>query len=122
MSGLVHHMYMTKTVRPRFKKPALGRTFIRQWRQHRGLTVEQLADAIGITHASLSRIERQKQPYSQAILEAIADRLNADVASLLMRDPEAGSPMWSIWDQAKAAERKMIEDLARTVVKTGTAR
>jgi hypothetical protein len=28
--------------------------------------------------------------------------------------------MWSIWDQAKSGERQLIEELARSVVRTGT--
>lgn len=90
------------------------------------MTLEALAERVGekiggMTHASLSRIERGIQPYSQAILEAIAEELtHGDVASLLMRNPEDPEGMWSIWDQAKPGERRMIVDLARTVIKTGT--
>jgi transcriptional regulator with XRE-family HTH domain len=116
---IVHHVYMAKKVVTRFK-PKLRPIFLRQWREYRGLTLEQLAESIGATHATLSRIERGKQPYSQAILEALADRLSTDVASLLMRDPADPNAIWSIWDQAKPGERRMIMDIARTIVKTGT--
>lgn len=116
----LHPMYMAKRVIPRPKRTVFRRTFIRQWREYRGKTLEQLADAIGITHASLSRIERGLQPYSQAILEAIAEALMTDVPSLLMRDPSDPDGMWSIWDQAKPGERQMIVEVAKTIVKTGT--
>jgi transcriptional regulator with XRE-family HTH domain len=109
----------TKVV-PRPKRPQYRRTFIRQWREHRDLTLEQLAESISTTHATLSRIERGLQPYSQGMLEAIADRLGTDVANLLMRDPSDPNAMWSIWDQAKEGERRMIVEVARTIVKTGT--
>lgn len=116
-------MYMAKRGSPQPK--TYRRTFIRQWRDHRGLTLEQLADRVGgdlggFTHASLSRIERGLQPYSQALLEAIADALMTDVPSLLTRDPEDPEGIWSIWDQAKPGERKMIVELAKTVRKTGS--
>lgn len=113
-------MYMAKRVTPRPKRTVFRRTFIRQWREYRGKTLEQLAEATGITHASLSRIERGLQPYSQAILEAIAEALMTDVPSLLMRDPSDPDGMWSIWDQAKPGERQMIVEVAKTIVKTGT--
>lgn len=120
----VHPMHMAKKpVHPRFKRSPFRMTFIRQWREHRGLTLEALAERVGtkiggMTHASLSRIERGLQPYSQPILEALADELTGgNVASLLMRDPSDESAMWSIWDQAKPGERKMIEDIAKTIVK-----
>ena len=90
------------------------------------MTLETLAERVGakiggMTHASLSRIERGLQPYSQPILEAIADELtNGDVASLLMRDPSDPDALWSIWDQAKPGERRMIVEVAKTITKTGT--
>ena len=96
------------------------RTFIRDWRQSRGLTLEQVANRIGITHASLSRIERGLQPYSQPLLEAIADALQTDPASLLTRDPTDPEGIWSIWDRAKPGERRQIVEIAKTLIKTGT--
>lgn len=112
-------MYMRK-VQPRFRRPQYRPTFIRQWREFRGLTLEQLADRVGTTHASLSRIERGKQPYVQPLLEAIAEALMTDPASLIIRNPQDPEGIWSVWDQAKPGERQMIVDIARTVVKTGT--
>jgi len=113
-------MYMPP-VTPRFKgRPQLRRTFIRQWREHQGLTLEMLAERIGTTHASLSRVERGLQPYSQPLLEALATALGVEPADLLIRNPEDPEGIWSVWDQAKPAERRMIVDLAKTVTKTGT--
>ena len=115
----LHHAHM-KRVTPNFRRrPNYRVTFIRQWREHRGLTLEQLADRIGTTHASLSRIERGKQPYTQPMSEAIADALMTDVASLLIRNPREDEGIWSVWDQAKPGEKRMIVDLAKTVIKTG---
>jgi transcriptional regulator with XRE-family HTH domain len=117
----------TTKVTTRFKgQPRRKLTFIRQWRESRSMTLEVLAERVGeriggMTHASLSRIERGLQPYSQPILEAIADELTGgDVASLLMRDPSDPNGFWSIWDQAKPGERQMIVDIAKTILKTGT--
>lgn len=62
-------------------------TFIKAWRKHRSLNQEWLADAIGITTASLSRIENGKQPYNQRQLEQIAKALKCDPADLLSQDP-----------------------------------
>lgn len=112
-------MHMAK-VRTRFKRPAYRQTFIRQWREHRGLTQEALAERVGTTHATLSRLERGKHPYGQELLERIADALRTDVASLLMRDPSDSEALWSIWEHAEAGERRMIIEIAKTVTKTGT--
>lgn len=71
---------------------ARKRTYIRAWREKRGYTLDDMIgrlETIGlkITGASLSRIERGIQPYSQDVLEAIAGALNVDVADLVENDP-----------------------------------
>ncbi len=101
---------------PSKRKP----TFIAAWRDHRGLTQQQLADRLGSSKASISRIENGEQPYTQDFLEAAAEALRTDPASLLMRNPKSKEAIWSIWENAKEGERKMIVEIARTVTKTGT--
>lgn len=102
------------------QKRARRRTFIREWREHRGLTQEQLANRLDTSVASISRIETGTQPYTQDTLEALADALMTDPASLIMRNPADQEAIWSLWERAKPGERKMIVDIARTVTKTGT--
>ena len=118
---------MAKKVTPRFKRrPTYRKTYIRAWRQTKGLSLELLAERVGerigsMTHASLSRIERGLQPYSQPILEAIAEELTGgDVASLLIRNPTDPEGIWSIWDQAKPGQKAQIVEVAKTLLKTGT--
>jgi transcriptional regulator with XRE-family HTH domain len=104
-----------------YKRPKQRRrTFFKQWRLHRGLSQERLAERLETSVASISRIESGRQPYTQDFLEALAVALQTDPASLLMRDPSDPEAIWSIWDNAKQGERKMILDIARTIVKTGT--
>lgn len=104
-----------------FQKPrARRRTFIREWREYRGLSQEALGERLETSGASISRIENGTQPYTQDTLEALADALMTDPASLLMRNPDDPEAIWSLWDAAKPGERKMIVDIARTVTKTGT--
>lgn len=102
-------------LRPRFR-----RTFIAQWRDFRGLTQEQLANRLEMTQPHLSMLENGRRGYTQETLEAVAEALQTDVASLLMRNPSDPDAIWSIWDNAKPGERQMIVDIARTVTKTGT--
>ena len=99
--------------------------YVRQWREHRELSQETLADRLDMSAAQLSRIETGRQPYTQDFLEAAADALQTDVPSLLMRDPSREDPsdpnsIWSLWDHAKPAERRMIVNIAKGVTKTGT--
>ncbi|AMN43144.1 helix-turn-helix domain-containing protein [Rhodoplanes sp. Z2-YC6860] len=111
--------------RVQFKKTPRRPTFVRQWRQYRGLSQEQLAERLDMSAAQLSRVETGKQPYTQDFLEAAAAALSTDVPSLIMRDPLKEDPndpnsIWSLWDHAKPGQRRMIVDIAKTVTKTGT--
>lgn len=100
------------------KKVGRGRHFIAEWREHRGLTQEQLADRLETSAATISRIENLIQPYSQDFLEACADALQTEPASLIMRDPTDSAGLWSIWEQAKPGQRRQIEEVAKTLLKT----
>lgn len=112
---------MTKRpIRPILKKRQFRRTYIREWRKHRNKTLEQLAEALDMTASHFSMLERGQRGYTQETLEAIAEALLTDAASLLMRNPEDGDGIWSIWDNAKPGERTMIVDIAKTITKTGT--
>lgn len=115
----VHPAYMAQAkVVSRLKPdPLYGSTYIRAWRTHRGLTLEQLAERVGVTHATLSRIERGKQPYNQVLLESLADALQTDAASLLIRDPEDPDGIWSLWDRAGPGTRRQLVDIAKTLLK-----
>jgi len=112
---------MAKRVVPRFKKPAVRRRiFLKQWREFRGLTQEQLADRVGWSVGNVSQLERGLQGYSQEGLEALAEALQCDPGQILTVDPTGDDAIWSIWERAKPGERQMIVELAKTVVKTGT--
>ena len=98
----VHFAYMRKP-----PAPIYGPHKLREWREFRDLTLEHVAAAIGpslggFTHASLSRIENRKQPYSQPILEALARVYGTDVASLLSRSPGDPGAVWSSWESERA--------------------
>lgn len=107
-------------------KPKRRKTFIRQWRKVRGLTLLQMADRLKteldleISDGQLSRIERGDQPYSQDLLEAFAAVLRCDPADLLVRDPSQPEGIWSIWDQLQPVERAQVVEVAKVLRKTGT--
>ena len=107
-----------KKARPVPKKRSFRRTFIREWRKHRGLTLEQLADRVEMTASYFSMLERGQRGYTQETLEAIAEALQTTDASLLMRNPLDEGAEWSLWDQAKPGERKMAIEILKTVRKT----
>jgi transcriptional regulator with XRE-family HTH domain len=61
--------------------------YIREWRKHRGLTLEQLAGRLDVATSSISQLERGKQGYSQAMLEALAVALNCEAWELISVNP-----------------------------------
>lgn len=76
------------------EKRQLGKHYLREWRQYRGLSLRKLADRMEVepgipitSHANLGRIETFNQPYSQEILEAAATALECSVPDLLTVDP-----------------------------------
>lgn len=100
-----------------------SRHYVKEWRKHLGLSQAQLADRIGTSVANLSRIESGKQPYTQDFLEAAADAMGIEVASLIMRNPDTtgeADALWSLWEQAKVGQRKQIVEIVKTILKTGT--
>lgn len=68
--------------------PIFGPTFIRAWRERRGLSGRHLAELVGLTHASVSRIERGEQRYKQDVVERIAAQLGVHPATLLWGNPD----------------------------------
>lgn len=120
-------MYMTRKPKGRpVPKPLYGPHFLRQWREEAGrrrgreYTLEEVGEAVEISHAQLGRIERRLQKYNQALLEALAELYKTEPASLIMRDPSKEDAMWSLWDQAEQGQRQEIEKYAEFIVKTRT--
>lgn len=110
--------YMPRKARSHPKPKEMRRpTFIRSWRKFRGYTLENLAERVGITHASLSRIERGEQPYNQDLLGLLADALTCEPADLLIRDPSDPEGIWSLWDQAKPGERRQAAEMLRIIIR-----
>lgn len=107
-------------VKPRFKRQ-LPKNYIRQWRKRPGygLSLVRLGERVGMSHASLSRIECGLQPWNQSLLLALSEALGTDWVSLLTRDPSDPEGLWSIWDQAKPGQRQQIVEIAKTLLKTG---
>lgn len=101
----------------RFKKKGPRRPhYIAEWRRWRGLTQEQLAEQLGTTAASLSRIEAGKVPYGQDFLEACADALGCGLGDLLERDPESADALSETWHKLSAGQRRLGAVILQAIV------
>lgn len=78
---------------PKAKKQTSERqpapNFIREWRKHRRLTLEQLEERCGLGASTISQIERRVSGYSWESLEDIAEALNCTTADMLSGPPDA---------------------------------
>ena len=71
--------------------------FIREWRQHRGLSQAALADAIEIDRTYLNKIERGKRRYVPTVLEAMAATLGCRPGDLISRHPDHASEIETLY-------------------------
>jgi transcriptional regulator with XRE-family HTH domain len=100
-------------------KPKYNRTYMREWRQKRGLSLRQLAARIEaapgeelISFSSLARIEKGLQPYSQPILEGVALALDVPVTSLLSVNPNKEGEVISLLNKL---DDKRLDEVLRVI-------
>lgn len=101
------------------KKKKRRQTYLKEWRKFRGLTQSQLAERLGLTQATIARIERGDIAYTQPVLEAMADALRCEPADLIMRDPGKSSA-WALLQAIPDADHTKIIQILQAFTKTGT--
>lgn len=70
-----------------YQRKQYRRTFLKEWRLYRGLTLERLADRVGVQPSALSYLERGQSGYQQGLLEALAEALGVTPSQVLDVDP-----------------------------------
>lgn len=93
------------------KKPT--KLYIAEWRIHRNLSQEQLANRIGSTKSSISRWETHKRDIMLGVLGAVAEALNCSVEDLY-RDParpSADALLRNMDDTTRRQALRLIEAL-----------
>lgn len=91
--------------------------YLREWRKHRGYTLERLAEMVGMSVGYLSDLEKGKRRYNQDFLEVVAEALRCEPADLIMRDPSDPQGLWSIYDTLSPAQREQLSEIAQTLKK-----
>lgn len=102
------------------------RIYLKEWRKHRGYTQKQVADWLASlddellprTEASLSRIETKQQPYSQRILEALAEKYECDPWELIGRHPGKEGHVVDLMARLKPDQRIRAEAVLEAMFKS----
>jgi transcriptional regulator with XRE-family HTH domain len=99
---------------PRVAKPKRqrGRHFVREWREYRGLSQEQMASFVYLSRENYGRIEAGKVPYNQDFLELAAAALNCSPGDLISRSPANGSAPSLVLERLSAVDAKTVERAA----------
>lgn len=87
--------------------------FIREWRKHRKMTQEQLAEAIGQTSGAISQLENGLINYTQPTLEAIASALSTSPSNLLGQNPDRESDFAPLLEKAERLEGERRDQVRR---------
>jgi transcriptional regulator with XRE-family HTH domain len=115
----VHDVYMKKKAPAARKKPRFPVTKMRLWREDREMTLEEAGEAVGLSHAQLSRIEQGHQEYKQSLVIKLAKLYDTDTVSLLERDPKDSRAIWGSIAAASDDQLKDIEKYADFVIRSG---
>lgn len=98
--------------------------YIREWRKHRNLTQDRLANRLGKTQGWVSQIERFEIEYTQGALHAIADALMCEPADLLRVNPLMDGDVIDITALLRGADplvRNQALAVVSTLLQTGTS-
>ena len=103
-----------KRVKP-IPKKVRPRLFLKQWRTHRGLTQEQLAERTDLSQGMISQLENNRTDFTGNLLDLLADALQCDRSDLLNRDPTDPESPWSIWDTLDIPERRRAVEIMKAL-------
>ena len=103
----------------------MAKHYLKQWRKHRNLTQDQVVDRLVVledallpqTAASLSRLENGKQPYSERIIEALAEIYQCEPDHLIGRDPTKEGEVIDLWQRLTLDERKQAQAILQALHK-----
>ena len=88
---------------PRFKPP-----YIREWRQAKGLSLEFVAHNVPMDKGNLSKVERGHLPYSQEMLERLAEILGTEAGNLVSRDPTKEGKVLDLVQRLNERDREKV--------------
>lgn len=99
-----------------------GPNHLRAWRDYRRLTQQELADLVDTNANMIGYLESGERGLSAKWLRRLAPALDTTPGMLLDHDPsKLDSDIIDIWTHADLRQQRQLTDIAKTLVKTGTA-
>jgi transcriptional regulator with XRE-family HTH domain len=96
--------------------------YLKEWRKFRGMTQQELADALETSKSVISDMERGELQLSPKWLRRIAPILETQPGHILDHDPaELDSDIIDIWSHIDKRDRDQAIRVLRSFVKTGTS-
>ena len=87
--------------------------FLRQWREHRGLSQERLAGKIGLTQGMISQLENGASDYTANHLDLLSVALECSIYQLLFQDPRKPDDPVAIYQALPEYERAQAIEMLR---------
>jgi transcriptional regulator with XRE-family HTH domain len=95
--------------------------YLREWRKFRGMTQQELADALETSKSVISDMERGELQLSPKWLRRIAPILKTQPGYILDHDPaDLDNDIIDIWSHIDAKDRARAANVLRQFMKTGT--
>lgn len=96
--------------------------YLRKWREHAGMSQDELAEQAGTTKSVISLLENGHRRMSDKWLRLLAPILGTQPGHLLDTDPEnLDSDILEVWTKLTDQDREQAIKILRTFLKTGTA-
>jgi len=114
---MAHDQAMPRKQRVADREPPIH--FLHQWRRHRALTQQQLAERAGLSHSTVSRLENGNADLTRNAAALLAAALLIDIADLF-RDPSDPHGVWSLarnLTKLPPDQRRMVETIINTFLK-----
>lgn len=95
--------------------------YLREWRKHRRMTQQELADAINTSKSAISDLERFNLQLSPKWLNRIAPVLETQPGYILDYDPDdIPTDVIDIWQRIPDRDRERAARVLREFTRTGT--
>lgn len=97
---------------------ATPRWFLREWRKHRRLTQQQLADLARLSKPFISQLESGERQYTEETLGKLAAALGVEIPDLIIRDPSRPTPLWALVSQMTPQQQDQGAEILAAFIRT----